>query len=416
MTESAVTGFRESNRIVHPSVGAFDLILRRQGNTLLLSRVRIQSYNHTVDGFQALPGVHYTLPNPGEWLLLPPGVGEQVVPVTILPQALSDLEATRQRTGVLDSIIEFKVVLVEGVNTLLPPSEDGGLAVTVRISLQGRPIPVSRFGEPAAAMVTLACCVGALVLFIVVRHYRNAQEERRSEEHLRLMGRKEQEAMLGDEEEEEDWEAAAKRSAAVVFSVKHPRGRSPAQRQQRGKKSVRMGAAGPADVESPLGQDSKGAGVDFGLDADVDAFKRARRAELAAVKARSSPSKRANVSPGPAGATAPRSPSDGMGAGAGRTSSSPKRRVPKRNSSESSRESSPECSAGPDTPRRHAVEAAPPALPPATSTGANSVNFSFASPASGIRSPAATSPGATTVWSSAHTVVEFNQLQAKKRG
>jgi hypothetical protein len=178
-----VTGFRESNRVVNPSVGAFDLILRRSGNLALLSRVRVVSRNFTVDGFVALPGVHYSVPTleEGYWLQFPPGIAEQVLQITIFRQAQLDLERTWRASGVMDSKIQFQLELVEGVNTLLPESWDAGIVVTVEITLQGRTVPVSRLGEPTAAAIAVAVCVAVLVCTLVVRHYIRSQRERRCE-------------------------------------------------------------------------------------------------------------------------------------------------------------------------------------------------------------------------------------------
>ena len=147
----------------------------------------------------------------------------QIITVNIYDAARWDLQAAWAAAKVNDAIIEFKLLIVQSVNTLVPDSEDDGLAVVVRITEQGRTIPIDRIGELTASLIAVAACVGAVLLTWLVYQYRKAQEQRRYEEHHRLVSRAAQEAEYDSENDSPD-EASKKlfkRTQSSVTFVKH---------------------------------------------------------------------------------------------------------------------------------------------------------------------------------------------------
>lgn len=110
------------------------------------------------------------------------GVAKRTVPFEVLPAALTDLLALFDARGVPDSVLAVQLLMVEGNNTLLPPSHDNGLSVNILLTLQGRPPVVGQLGQATTAAITLACVSLVLVVAFYVRLHHKARKRQKREE------------------------------------------------------------------------------------------------------------------------------------------------------------------------------------------------------------------------------------------
>ncbi len=421
-TDTATSMFLETYRVAHPKEEVINILVRRQGNNLLESKLRLLFVPRTVDGLTALPNEHFEAPGyangTGQWFILPAGTVDRHLPVKVLRKALLDLNAAHEsKVGrVRDATIEFDVVIVEGINTLFPEDKNAGGTVTVRITLQGQPPAINRFGEVPTAAVTLAAVAVLIIAVAWIWHYRRAQERRKEEEHALLAARATRDANDSASDDDDD---LVKHTDAVV-TIRRPRSGGAASRRARFTSPSKRKVDVIDDEVEDAPRDDK-----YAAETDVDGFVRARNQEMQELRVAKASKATGRAAAAAAGAGGVAGPGSSSPAGSPTKSSSspaqpPRRRSPspvaeRRLLAHAASAASPQAAAGgvPSPITVTSVMARKKAV--GDPYGVGGASFSFTNPLSPATPPVTTSPGAIGLFTSSHAVTEMQRIRSMRR-